>query len=147
MNAFITSRQLDARLQAPFSLPQSRLKAEAAQPVAFVGLALGQRLRLAWLHLHLVRVDGDPFVAPVKANPSLGAAYAGLYGGRANYILEPTGQPMSYIARDIPGAVLMSPVFYEEVSSPDVYSVVVVNNFKDAEIDVSVSGAFLIELY
>lgn len=147
MNSFVTTSQLGSRLQIPFNLSQARLEPDTAQPVAFVNLVLGQKLRLSWLHLHLVRVVGDPFVPPTKANPSLAAAYTGLYGGRANYIIEPTGQPMSYVACDIPGVGFLNPVFFEDVSSPDVYSVIVVNNFKDAEIDVCVSGSFLVETY
>jgi hypothetical protein len=147
VNNFVTERRLDARLYLPFNLPQARLDPDTAQPVAFVSLLLGQRLRLAWLNLHLVRVLGDSFTAPTKANPSLAASYTGLYGGRANYITEPTGQPLSYTACDIPGVGLFNPVFYEDVSAPDVYSVIVVNNFKDAQIDVCVSGSFMVEIY
>lgn len=131
----------------PFNLPQARLDPDTAQPIAFVSLKLGQKLRLAWLNLHLVRLVGNSFTAPTKVNPSLAASYAGLYGGRANYILEPTGQPMSYTACDIPGASLFNPVFFEDVSSPDVYSVIVVNNFRDAQIDVCVSGSFMVEAF
>jgi hypothetical protein len=147
VNNFVTQKSLDSRLYLPFNISQARLVQDTAQPVAFVGLVLGQRLRLAWLHLHLIRVLGGVINSPTKINPSLGACYTGLYGSRANYILQPPGQPMSYVSCEVPGCRWANPVFYEDVSSPDIYSVIVINNFKDAEIDVSVSGAFCVETF
>lgn len=143
-NSFFTLSSLARRLYVPFNMSETRLEPNTAQPVAFITILLGQKLRLAWLQLHFISVNGDPSNPPNKVNLALAASYAGLYGSRANYIIEPAGQPLVYVPCEVPGVNLVDPNFAEDISAPDTYGIMVINNFQDAAVDVSVTGAFCV---
>lgn len=144
-NSYLTTTSLSRRLSIPFNLSQARLEPDTAQPVAYFNLALGQRMRLAWFQVHFIRVVAAA-APPTKVNSALAAVYAGLYGSGANYITEPSGQRLTNGPCEIPGVNSTDPNFYEDFSTPDVYSVMVVNNFSDAAVDVTITGAFSVEL-
>src|SRR5574343_194494 len=128
-----TKYEFDNRLDIPFNLAESRLDASLSLPVASLRLSAGQRVSLTWLNLHLIRLVIGTI--PRKRNPGFGAAYVGLFGGRSDLIGGPPGQPLAYVGLDIPGGKRLSPWLGQvEISEPDTYTVLLVNNLINAQL-------------
>lgn len=141
-----TNFDLDAKIGIPFGLCESRLDPGVSVPVAILKLTAGQSLSMNWLDLNLIRMVFG--AVPTKRNPGLGAVYAGLIGGRADLIGGPPGQPLSYVGVDTPGSKRLSPWLGPvTITETDTYSVIVVNNLKDARLDVCVTGNLTVTQY
>ncbi len=144
--AIASTIDLDAKIGIPFGLCESRLDPGISVPVATLQLSAGQTVSLNWLNLHLIRMIFG--AVPTKRNPGLGAVYAGLIGGRADLIGGPPGQPLSYVGIDTPSAKRLSPWLGPvTIAETDTYSVIVVNNLRDAQLDVCVSGNLTVTKY
>ncbi len=139
-NTFITPAGFDRSLGISFNLPQSLLAANTAEQVAIFTLNREMTVEIAWLCLHLVKMNSSPVSMPTKVNTSLGSAFIGLYGDRAELIESPAGQPLVYVACQLPGAAAADPSYLVNLS-PGVYSLLAVNNLVDTPLEVSVSGA------
>lgn len=139
-NTFLTPAGFDRSLGISFNLSQSLLSPNTAEQVVVFTLARDQAVELTWLCLHLVKMNCSPTTIPTKVNTSLGSAYVGLYGDRAELIESPAGQPLVYVAVQLPGAAAADPSYLTTLSA-GVYSLLVVNNLADTPIEVTVSGS------
>lgn len=145
-STLVTEDELGRYLWVPFNLPETRLNPGIEQTVSMIQTVQGQRLTLAWLSIHLIRVLVLTAV-PVKANSSYNSVYAGLYGQRADLLAGPPGEPLAYAGVDIPGTVsVFPPAQVWPIDQPDTYGIFVVNNLTNPPAYVSVSGAWLVHL-
>lgn len=146
MTNLITETDLGRYLWVPFNLPETRLQPNVEQTVSILTLPPGQSATLAWLSVHLIRVLVLAAV-PTKINEGYASAYAGLYGGRADTLAGPPGEPLAYAGTDLPGTIGTFPIHQAwPINEADTYGIFVVNNLSNPPVDVSVSGAWLIHL-
>lgn len=109
----------------PFNFTINGTYAASASPVG------------GWVRSHSPLVEAPPSLV----NGGLGLAYAGVYPGGFNSVNGPSGVPMSVVAIVSPGLSMINPYHSRNFESPDTYEVVVVNNTKNAILDVALSGS------
>ena len=142
----VTEDDLKRYQYVPFNLPETRLNPGIEQTVSMIQTTQGQKLTLAWLSVHLIRVLVLNAV-PAKANPTYNSVYAGLYGNRADRLAGPPGEPLAYAGTDVPGTIgVFPPAQVWPIDQPDTYGIFVINNLINPPVYVSVSGAWLVRL-
>ena len=136
---FLNTAERANILDLPVSLPQTWIEPNSALVVSTVQVAPRQLWRLRWLNLHLVGVT------PVGTNPQLvntnmGLVYAGLFAGAQLGV--PTGLPLvSLNVSIIPAVNCTNPYTFRDISNPDFYQILVVNNTLNLSFSVVLAGA------
>src|ERR1044071_1539833 len=105
-SGLVTRPRLDAIVDLPIGLAQAKLPRSTSIVVASIMLRIGQRLRLGWLGLQLVRMSK---ASPSRLNSSLGVAYVGVFAGGAELVRIPTGTPLCTISLNGPFVKLLNP--------------------------------------
>jgi hypothetical protein len=122
----------------PLALPQTQLRRADSIVVTSVKLLLGQRLRLGWLGLKLLKVGTG---AQNRLNTSLGTAYVGVYAGGFDALRQPSGTPIYVLSATGPLTRQLTPYAWREFSGPDVIEVVAINNTGNVDVELAVMGA------
>lgn len=138
---YVTDKGYANTLTAPVSLPQTRLEPGEALVVASVCLKFGQVARYRLLSLQVVQTLLRSTSATQRLNSGLPGAYVGLFSGAFDVIRKPCGLPLLWIGLDGVGYRFSNPNTYQDHSSPDVYTVMAVNNTDNQAFDVVVTGA------
>ena len=143
-DTFTTNAQFATQLWVPFNLSQTNLSPGSCTPLGVLSLGQGQSATLSWLTLHFVRLLAG--YVPSKLNQSLNSVYVGLYGSEGSLIQVIPGQPLAYAGLDVPGVTQLSPAFAPHLAEPDTYTVLVVNNLRDAAVNVVTTGTWRVVL-
>jgi hypothetical protein len=111
--------------------------------VASVKLPANYRLSLRWLSMHYIDVVTQNDVAE-KLTTNMSITFAGLYSGEFEQLNLHSGQPLVYVPCDVPQYNQTDPYYWSDFEAPDTYAVLAVNNTKETQLRVSVSGTFRI---
>jgi|SRR4051812_6497771 hypothetical protein len=135
---YVTQTRLDGILDVSASIPQVELRRGSSIVLAQINLTEGQRLRLRWLSIRLLRLLNNP--TPVKICTGLGLVYAGIYGSGFDGLSRPSGSPIVGVALNTPSYRALNPYHFRDFTSPDSYEVLLVNNTENVDLDVTASG-------
>lgn len=138
-SVFVDPQVLDDRFTQGFCLPQTFLPANAELVVASLRLAEGWRAELGLLAMHFVGIDTAE--VPVKISGNMHLAFVGLYQGSGG-VHSNLGRPIAYVGRDVPSYGDTHPFGLFPLFEPGVYTVLLVNNTSNADLQVAVNGAF-----
>ena len=144
MIGYITPEEHDKIVTVPISLPQTEIRGLGIGDsllLSSLQITLGQRIRLRWLGLHVPK----PFFGTgpiIKANDDFGAVYLGLYSGGFGQLNRPSGKPLVVLNLDAPGTTQTNPYVYYDFSAPDLYSLLIVNNMSNYNVEAIVTGSF-----
>jgi len=137
-SGLVTQPRLDMIVDLPIGLAQAKLPRATSIVMASIVVGLGQRLRLGWLSLQLVRLSAT---TPSRLNTSLGIAYVGVFAGGAELARIPTGTALCVISLNGPFVKLLNPYVARDMEGPDVVNVVAVNNTSNVDMEVVVTGS------
>jgi len=146
MKGQITDSTWDSTISVPFCIPQTELRSVSGEGdsvlVSALKLSSGQKLKIRWLGLHVPRdfYGSGTLDRLIDEYP---AVYCGLYAGEFSNILKPAGRPLLWAGLDGTGYTQANVVYDPAVfSSPDTYTILLINNLKNYTIEASVSGCF-----
>jgi len=132
--SYLTASHFDEILTLPISLPETELRRQRSIQIATFPVALGQRLELRSLTVHLVKIL-TPGVAATLDNTVLGLCSAGIIvGSMATCVIG------NVIVNDLGAGCWRSdqPVI---ITSPGIYRVLAFNNANNVDLSVAVTGS------
>lgn len=135
MSSYLTTDTFGRTLELPLQVPQLELLRNDSLVLATVVLQVGQKFRLRWLNLTLYGTDQT--TAPSKVNSGLGIVYVGLFGPKFN---GPTGWPLTALSNSLISSKATNPWDYVDVQVAGTYGLVLVNNTRNLDVSVGVSG-------
>lgn len=135
----ISLARFDRIVDIPLSCPQVALKARSSILVATISLTIGQKMCIRWLGAKIVKMPNT--ASPLKVNSNLGLIYVGVYSGDLDDVKRPTGVSLIQMAMNQVTPKRMNPFHFRNFTSPDTYSVFVVNNTSNLDFDVVVTGS------
>jgi len=140
-STYIPTGTLGRWLDIPFCMSQSIIYPMSSVLVSSVKLPPNYRLSLRWLSVHYIDVVTQNEVAE-KLTTNMAITFAGLYSGEFEQLNLHSGQPLVYVPCDVPTYNQMDPYYWRDFEAPDTYAVLAVNNTKETQLRVSVSGNF-----
>ena len=132
--SLITVTHFDRSLVLPIALPQTELRASKSLQVATWRLALGQRIELRSLHLHLIKLL-TPGVDPQLNNSTHGIVSVGIYASTM------ATSAIGVVLCIEPGVAALTGNDPVHITTPGDYNVVVSNNSINVDVSVAVTGA------
>jgi hypothetical protein len=148
MIGYIRDTELSEILMVPISLPQTEIRSLGGPGdslvVSSVRLDSNQLLRLKWLELTVSKISGAG--PTTKTNDAYGFVYCGLYSGGFDHLNRPSGKPLVALNLDTPGTLGVNPRDRFDFSSPDLYTIMVVNNLLGYNVEATVTGSWRLYL-
>jgi hypothetical protein len=132
--SYITDSQFDRIVTLPISLPETELRRQRSIRVATFPIALGQRLELRGLTVHLAKIL-TPGVVPSLDNTVLGLCSAGLIiGSMATSV-------MGNVFTNGLGAACWTADQPVIITAPGTYRLLAFNNSSNVDVSVVVTGS------
>lgn len=144
MSGFLTQEKYAQVIDLPIAVPATELRRGDSIICASVDLKLGQRIRYRWAQLQLITILNAG--TPDKIISNLGMVYLGFYSAGFTQLNKPTGIPINALSADLVGVNASNPYIFFDFSSPDTYSVLLVNNTTNLDFEVTANGAMRLSM-
>lgn len=132
--SYITTSEFDRILTLPISLPQTELRRQRFIQLAALPVAMGQRLEIRGLTIHLVKIL-TPGVTPTLDNASLGLCSSGIL------VDSMATSAVGCVFINGLGAACMSSDQPVIITAPGNYRVLAFNNANNVDLSVAVTGS------
>ena len=134
----ISYEYLDTRRALPISLPQTELRRNSTLVLSAIRLERGTQFKINWLGIKLISQlnPGNP----VKVNSALGTVFVGVYSGN----LEPLGFPSTVLSINGSARAMLDCRHSRLYSVAQDYSIALVNNTRDTDFEICVTGSMSI---
>jgi hypothetical protein len=140
---YITTERYAAIADVPVCLPETALRRGNVVQISSFRLSHGQTAVVRLIDLNVVKVL-NPGVVPDAINSSFGWCYAGVFAGRM------AASPFISVSASQVGVTGLHPFCEKIISSPGLYTVMVVNNtgkVYTSALDLSVCVTGVIKIY
>ena len=138
---YVTDSSVDKIISLPFSCPETQLKANTSLFLSTVYIPLGYVLRARYLSVNMISATRVASQAQYLVNPYYNLVFAGLYSGEYNELHGPTGAPIYSLNVSNLGTTTSFYTDFSDFSSPDYYTLILVNNTFNFDYNVTVSCA------
>jgi hypothetical protein len=144
MPSFVAYSQYGNMLSIPVGCPQTELDPASTLVISTLCLKLGQVMRLRFLGINVVNAFSKVNNV-TKINSGMPGCYVGLFSGAFDTIRRPSGVPIVYVGQEAAGVQQTNTATYWDISQPDIYSLVLVNNTNERTYEAVVTGSMRVE--
>ena len=144
MGAYVDYAQYGNMLSVPISQAQVEIRPNSTLLVGAVCLKLGQVLRLRFMSFSVVNMfAGTPSVTKIISG--MPGCYVGLFAGEVDSTRRPGGLPITYLGLESVGYSQTNTAAYWDLSQPDIYGIILVNNTNERTFEAVVTGSARVE--